>query len=250
MAEDAEEVLARILNLCESDPDAGLALIDRAVEMNPESESNPFAKFARAMAYGSKGLFQLWRTSPDIDFTTYNEAEMRDDFGITDTHLDYLEKGLEQIREMEEIYPGALQLFGTEEDRKGESRVDAMALVLERCRPGRVQQLLGKTKLEYFGPERVFKLENCEISDEEFGFFRNVFFTCGPIARSAVLRVDGTDSGGRRYVSVVLYREAKIVDESGEESPVAGFVCLCDDGSCAPGVFRPDEYTSSDEEGL
>jgi hypothetical protein len=37
----------------------------------------------------------------------------------------------------------------------GEKYVDEMAVVLERCRPGRVQQILGRTKLKYFGIDRI-----------------------------------------------------------------------------------------------
>lgn len=94
MAEKKEEVLAKIINLCDTDPDAGLEFIEQTIKENPESESEPFGKFAKAMAYGSKGIFQLARSKPEINFVGLDGEELKDDLGITDTHLDYLEKGL------------------------------------------------------------------------------------------------------------------------------------------------------------
>ena len=248
MMEDmSDEVVANILNLCESDPDAGLEFIEQAIKKNPKLESNPFGKFAKAMAYGSKGVFQLTRSNPKVDFTVFDEEELRNNLGITDTHLDYIVKGLQVIKEMEEIHPGALKMFGTEEDRLGERKVDAMAMVLERCRPGRVQELLGKTKLTYFGHERVFKHNDCDITKEEFKFFRDSFFTCEAIAKSALMALDGRDSKGRRYVTVALYRESKIFNELEEKSPIAGFVCLYNDGTFTLGSSPPEEHTTGEE---
>jgi hypothetical protein len=231
MSEKKEDIIAEILKLCETDPDAGLELIEKRIRKKPESASDPFGKFAKAMAYGSKGLFKLARSKPGIDFTDFDEEELRENLGVTDTQLDYLEKGLQEIKEMEEIHPGALKMFGTAEDRAGELKVDAMSIVLERCRPGRVQQLLGKTKLTYFGPERVFKHNDCEITRGEFQLFRDIFFSCSGIAKSALFRLDGRDIVGRRYVTVVLYKEVSAFDRFGENSPVAGFICLYNDGA-------------------
>jgi hypothetical protein len=147
-AKKDEDIIAGILNLCESDPDTGLKVIESSVIKNPELDSNPITKFARALAYGSKGLFQLSRSKPEINFTPFNKKELRNILGITDTHLDFLEKGLQEIKKMEDIHPGALKLFGTEDDRIGELKVDGMAMVLERCRPSKVQQILGQTKIQ------------------------------------------------------------------------------------------------------
>lgn len=226
------EDYANILNLCESDPDAGLEFIEQTLKEKPETASDPFGKFAKAIAYGSKGLFTLARSKPEIDFILFDENEMREELGITDLHLDYLEKGLRVIREMEEIHPGALKMFGTEEDRLGESKVDAMAMVLERCRPGRVQEILGKTKLKYFGPNiRVSPHENCKITKEELVVFAEIFFTCKKIAKSAIFSVDGKDNKGRRFVVVTLFEKHKVFDVYGERSPHVGSVTLFDDGT-------------------
>jgi hypothetical protein len=202
MDEKEEETLVKILNLCDSDPDAGLEIIENILRKTTEDVSAPFWKFAKAIAYGGKGLFQLTRSISDINFTVLDGEEMRD-VGISDTHLDYLEKGLQEIKEMEEIYPGALKMFGTEEDRMGELKVDAMAMVLERCKPGRVQQILGETKLKYFGSQSVKYLEE-KLSQEDFKVFSDVFFSFHFIVRTAIIIEQGRDNKGRKYILCAL----------------------------------------------
>lgn len=101
--ENIDESVAMILNLCEDDPDAGLYFIEQAIRNKPELEFNPFGKFAKAIAYGSKGLFQLLRSKSGIDWTAFDGEELRDNLGITDAHLDYLEKGLREIKRMKEM---------------------------------------------------------------------------------------------------------------------------------------------------
>jgi len=237
MNEREGEILAEILNLCERNPDAGLEFIENVIRKNPEATSDPFIKFAKAISYGSKGLFQLLRNKPSLDITGLNDAELRDILGVTDDHLDFLEKGLQEIREMDKIDQNALKIFG----RQAELKVDAMAMVLERCRPGRVHEILGKTKLKYLGPERVFRHNECEVNREEFNVFIDIFFTCNVTPRSALFRRDGIDSKGRRYVTVVLYRKRKIFDQLGEQSPIAGFVYLYIDGTYTCGGTSLEE---------
>ena len=218
------EKLAKILNLWESNPDASLKFIKQTIREKPGTESDPFGKFAKAIAYGSKGLFQLARSKPDIDFTGFDEEELRDDLGITDMHLDYLEKGLQEIKEMKEIRPGALKIFGTEEDRMGKLKVDAMEMVLERCRPGRVQQILGKTKLYYFGPRRVVYPsdlsselgEQPKISQEEFKIFSDIFFSFHTIVRTAIIMKQGKDNKGRKYLKCMLGKRTRDNPAPGE----------------------------------
>jgi hypothetical protein len=182
--EDVSERMNMVLNLCEMDPDAGLELIEQTIKNKPELELNPFVKFTKAIAYGSKGLFNLVRSKPGIDWATSEEEELRGELGVTDAHLDYLELALQEIREMEKIDPKALKVFVTENELGG-AKVDAIAMVLERCRPGRVQELLGKTKLFYFGHSRIFVHNDCKITKEEFVVFRDIFFTPRKIAKSA-----------------------------------------------------------------
>jgi len=242
MSEKKEDILAEILNLCETDPDAGLELIEKTIREKPESASDPFGKFAKAMAYGSKGLFKLARSKPGIDFTSFDEEELREDLGVTDTHLDYLEKALQEIKEMEEIHPGALKMFGTAEDRAGELKVDAMSIVLERCRPGRVQQILGKTKLLYFGPRRVVypcdlnsDFSEWRLSAEDFGVFGDISFMFPSIVRTALVMGHGKDSRERKYIECMLCKRTRDNpapgETIGEMFEFKGSIYLFEDGT-------------------
>lgn len=213
MSRSREETLAGILNLCESDPDAGLKLIEQIEKNRPEAESDPFAKLAKAMAYGSKGLFQLLKDRPNTDFTAFGKKELKGNLGVTEKHMDYLEKGLKEIEKMERIHSGALRMLDTEEDRIGESKVDAMAMVVERCRPGRGQQILGKTKLLYFGHERIIRLPQDTLPEnrvedlplQEQVFFMKTFFSCRHIVKSALPTQYGKDVRGRKYIDCMLF---------------------------------------------
>ena len=259
MDEKGEDVMARILNLCECDPDAGLEFIEQTITNHPESASDPFGKFAKAIAYGSKGLFQLARGKARVDFTGFDEEEMREDLGVTDTHLDYLEKGLQEIKEMEVIHPGALRMFGTEEDRMGEWKVDAMAVVLERCRPGRVQQTLGRTKLKYFGPRRVVYPSDLSSSfgnrkrrpPEESRVFGDVFFDFASIVRTAIIMGQGTDNRGRRYLDCMLCQ--RTLDDPapgqtiGDMLRFKGHIFVFDDGTFSDAL--PEKRGEKDKDG-
>lgn len=241
MSEDTSDVMASIVNLCEIDPDAGLELIDETISDKPELSSDPFVKFAKAIAFGSKGLFQVMRDNPQIKILDLTGTELKLNLGITDIHLDYLVKALQNIKEMEQIYPGALKLFGTEQDRQGERKVDVIASALERCRPGSVQEILGKTKLVYFGRERIGVRSSCHFSQQEWDIFCDIFFTSERIAKSADLALDGKMKDGRRYIVVMLNTSLDFHARPSAEFPVAGFVCLYSDGTFSQG----SQYTSN-----
>ena len=257
MEEEREDILARILNLCEADPDAGLEFVEQTIKDKPESESDPFGNFAKAMAYGSKGLFQFIRNKPSMDFTRFNEEELRDDIGISDMHLDYLEKGIQEIKKMEDAHLGALTLFGTEEDRFGESRVDAMSLVLERCRPGSIQKILGKTKLKYFGPERILYVSSGigRLSPEDFRVLTDIYFEYESIVRTAIIIEHGIDYKGRRYMYCGLFKRtpdnAAPGETLGETLLMKGSLSFFDDGTTSSGLpqkYKPEYKKAPDKE--
>lgn len=102
--------------------------------------------------------------------------------------------------------PGALKLFG----EQAELKVDAIAFVLERCRPGKVQEILGKTKLAYFGRNRVKIMPSVEgIEDSQF--FKKIlwktFFSLPNNSQICLILNYGQDSKGRHYVYCMLFEK-------------------------------------------
>jgi hypothetical protein len=217
--EDVEEKLDSLqglLDVCEDEPDTGLEHIEDLMIDVPTPELKGTLHFAKAVAYCSKGLLLLARSKkPWVDFSLlFSENELRD-YGITDLHLNWIEKGLHEIRCMESLI-GYI----------AEERFDWMALVLERCRPGRVQEILSKTKILYFGDRRVEFLRGCEIPNQDFQTFCNIFLSPERIAKSAVFFLYETEEDGRRAVIAQLHDS--LDPFSKEPSIITDFVLYSD----------------------
>ena len=150
---------ADLLNSCETDPDGALEFLEKGVLENPEMGSDPMFKFAKAIAYGSKGLPQMLRQKPEFDLYTADPPKLMKEFGLSNEHLDYLEFALKEIRKMEEVYPKHLETMCALGDEAYVSKVDAIAVLLEKCRPGRVEQILGDIRLIYFGNRKIGSLK-------------------------------------------------------------------------------------------
>ncbi|KKN52041.1 hypothetical protein LCGC14_0616490, partial [marine sediment metagenome] len=92
------EFLAKIMNLCEHNPDTGLELIN-LWSNDLKKESNLIVKWAKFIAYGSKGLFSLVRRlkleNEELDeISTWEGWEFKEKLKLNDNHLDYLEIAL------------------------------------------------------------------------------------------------------------------------------------------------------------
>ena len=262
-------LLAKVLNLCESDPDAGLELIEVSTKGKPEAESNPVWKWAKAMAYGGKGLLQALRELRLSDeelaeVSTWGGGEFRERLRLTDEHLDYLEVALREVREIEIVEPRFVAMIGTEEERVGEAKVDLIAIALERCRPGKVQKLMGTTKLLYFGSEhrRMGVRPGLDLTSKDDAILWNTRFSAPLVVKAAIAMDRGVDGKGRSFVTCLLYQ--KCLDEWGPDETLAtassaGILYLFDDGSwhhsndtemafrgaVMPGLSLPPEFRQS-----
>lgn len=234
---------ADLLNLCETEPDRALEFLEKGVLENPEMESTPMFKFAKAIAYGSKGLFQMSRRKPELDLYIAEAPELRRDLKLSDEHLGYLEMALIEIREMEEICPRHLETMCALGDEAFVLKADVIAVVLEKFRPGRVQQILGKTKLLYFGHKRIMRLPEETVMEnrvedlplEKRVFFMKTFFSFRHIVRSALPTQYGVDARGRTYVHCMLFERTPDDPLPGdiiaEAFQLVGSIYLFDDGS-------------------
>jgi len=239
-----EQALDIISELCYSVPGVALALIESTIREKPALAAEPALKFLKAKACGSIGFFQL--IPPGVDPSPFGEDRLRNIVGITDQHLDLLEKGLWEIREIEEADPHALEnvLKNYPEDQ---GLVDGLAMAVERCRPGRVQEILGKTKVWYFGGNRI-KIASVPFAptQEQLGSViqQHAFFQTSSIVRSAMAFSHGTDRNGRDYVHFYLYERS--FEELGPEETIGdarsvGSILLFDDGTSAPTLSKKYE---------
>lgn len=269
--EDTLEKLSKILNLCETDPDAALGFIEVRKMENPGVEDHPILKWVRAMALGGKGLFKALRELSLADeqlpeISSWEARDFREKLRLTDEHLDYLEVALREVREIEIVEPRFVAMIGTDEEQVGEAKVDLIAIALERCRPGKVQELMGTTKLLYFGSEhrRTGVKPGLDLASDDYKILWDTRFSTPSIAKAAITMDRGVDGKGRRFVTCLLYQ--KCLDEWGPDATLAtalsaGVLYFFDDGSwhhsndtemvfigaVMPGMSLPREFRQSEK---
>jgi hypothetical protein len=211
----------------------------------PQYEDDPHLIWCHAMAYGSKGVLQSLRRKPSFNILTADGHSIRSALALTEEQLHDLESALSLVDELEIRYPGFVK-----SNKSLEHRVDIWATVLERCRPGKVQKLLDKTKLSYFGPERI--AQHKDISMDGFEFALRTFFSSNEpgaqqpyVFRSAYFGPgsQGTDPSGRKWVTAELFTESQAPNQAGKMNEQAGMVTFFDDGT-----FNFTASKASDEE--
>lgn len=238
---DTLEKLSKILNMCETNPDAALGFIEVRKMENPGVEDHPILKWVRAMALGGKGLFKKLRelslTEEQLaKVSDWESRDFREKLRLTDEHLDYLEAALREIREIETIEPHFVAMVGTDEEQVGEAKVDLIAIALERCRPGKVQELMGMTKLLYFGSEhrRTGVRPGLDLASDDYKILWDTKFSTPSIVKAAITMDRGIDGKGRRFLTCLLYQNC--IDEWGPDETLgsaasAGALYIFDDGS-------------------
>lgn len=229
MAEEGFDSPSEVLNTCERDPDLGLELIEDTIKDNPDLRSNPFVYFAKFLAYGSKGIFSLASMRPDFRVQKASKNELRETLGMTDKNVEHLENSLQEIKEMEKIDPDALGGFG----ETGLAKLDAVSVTLEKFKPGRVEEIIGRTKLRYIFDRLKVKSAWSSLDPQPY---LDVFFSCKTrlgkncIARAALV-VSASFEGDNSSILAALYKEPRVFNDSGEQNQIVNFVRLFEDGS-------------------
>lgn len=225
------ETLAHIMEVGDSDPDIGLSMLGEVSNGRQEVESLPFFRLCKFELYARKGYILPLRRSPRSNIEVMSPEETRRHLNLTDNHLDLLESALCEIREINAVDPEFSQDLWQSDTPMGPV-IDTAALVLEKFRPGRVQEILGKTKLYYFGRERIKVLRHIDQMAAKPLLY--VFFSCEKIARSALAFTQGTDDHGKPYLECFLYErsfEDLGPDDTLEAARSIGSIRLVDDGS-------------------
>jgi hypothetical protein len=144
-----------------------------------------------------------------------------------DSALGLVEKSLADFRAADELAGSAERFPHTvlEENR------DAAAKALEGDRPGRAQQILGKTKLAYLGDRLYLRNRQYAPSGEEMAIFEKIFFHYPDIVRSAEIFYKVLGEPGKRYINVLLYKETSPRNAAGEANDPLCIIELVEDGT-------------------
>jgi len=164
---------------------------------------------AKAMAYFGKGLPALMTDEP-VNISSFTEEDFREKLGLNDIHLDYLEKALRFFRKhLDEHYAGDDFNSSWPIEHYIED-IDNTCRALERCRPSKVLEILGMTKIYYYSLDKVFV--NNDIKQQESKFFLDDY---------------NNESG---YLSAALYESSEIFNQEGEQNPIACIIKIYSDG--------------------
>ena len=243
---DIDDNMARLLNLCEKDPDKALEFIEsrsNVLESTKDLYLVHFIKFCEALAYGSKGFLKFWHENMDNqNFKDKDMKYFRNEVGLNEEKIKYLEIAMQKVKEILDYDTEFLKDFGPEKEKiggvlvdysMGEAKIDIIASVLERCKPGKVQEILGMTKLMYFGIDRIRFIKSIDEKSLNFGLFENIFFSAPSIVKSALIMGVQPYKSGHNYLECTLFK--KTVELLGPEEtletlePLNGVVWLYPD---------------------
>lgn len=184
-----------LLELSQAEPEEALVIIARMLaEEDALSADDLEIKLPLAVAYMHHALQPV--IQEQFDFTGETGEVIRSRFSLRSSHLDAIERSLELIREIEAEEPGAF--WNLWEGGQAQHKFDGMCILLERCRPGRVQETFGQTKLWYFGPDGL--RHHVDVQDREMDFlaFGTTLFECPTTVRGAVITgfefIDGREA--------------------------------------------------------
>lgn len=235
MAEDFEdldddEALRRLQEVCDESPTRGLAAIDALVEKVPQAAKLPRVRWAQALAHRTLGIAHLG--DGRIGFPNADEYRGR----FTDEQAEHIEQALCLVGEILAENPDYLDTAFPGGD--GWETVDVWATFLEVCRPGRVQEVLGFTKLGYWGMSRHGMTGHVKGAIDPnlfFWKFSRVRFTPKGVARSAYFYDVGVSGDGRRYLAFFPVTESLdqlqaggTLGDLGVQDPIA----VLEDGAC------------------
>jgi hypothetical protein len=154
-----------------------------------------------------------------VNLTGVETDELRQQ--ITPESGKYVVQALKQISELERLHPGYIASIGAPDDRFGESSMDDVCIVVERLFPGKIQEVLGWTKIFYFGIDRIGFVPGLkdQIPHALLMTLLKTRFQAGEIVRSAVAisyKKRGRDGPGYVdfYMCRLLYGETPTIGEA------------------------------------
>ena len=208
MERDEQEIWG-LLDVCDTDPDAALTSFNEIVSTSAELQYSAAAFLVQAVAYGRRGIGH-------VEDGTWTGSEFKKVAGLSEGQLGDLEMAMWAVQGLLALHPEGTMKTLADQNSPYSHNIDLFAFGLESYRPGRAQEILGITKLRWFGTERFKVLPQDIISGEPLGSIRNfvdTFFSFDSIARSAL--VVRQDSGG---IWVQLFEKSFAEQEEDDET--------------------------------
>jgi hypothetical protein len=146
-ADPFEDTLQEILRGSQEEPEKVLAFVEG---LSLELRNKAVIGFARFMALRVLALGDFLGTN-ELSTAAGDELLGRMD----QKSMRYAVLALEQVSELERLHPGYIESLVEDGVRFAEEAVDDVCTLVERLLPGKIQELLGWTKLTYFGVDRL-----------------------------------------------------------------------------------------------
>ncbi len=206
----SDDFWSNLAELSEKEADQFIALTSEVMR-HETMKDDVSLRFLRAIAFFGKARIIFRRQGEHWD----------------DNTLDLVEKSLIDFRAADELagHCNGFPYIALEENR------DAAAKALESERPGRAQEILGKTKLGYMGDRLFLRNRHYAPSAEEMAIFENIFFHSPHIVRSAAIFYKVLGEPGKRYINVFMYKETSPWNSAGEENDPLCIIGLVEDGT-------------------
>jgi hypothetical protein len=215
-----------LLREADHNPDLALAYIKDFLERKPEMDSDVYLKICKFMAFKAKGIQPL-RDAGFYRVDVAGPEELRE--YLKEEHLGWLELALKEISEIEKLDSESESMQVLDPD------IDGVACIVERCNPGQAQDILGWTKIWYFGLDRNSQHVSLKsyVSAEKVKQFIHTPFRFPHIVKSVLAYHFSRDDRGREYMSFMLFPDFfsgwASDDNAGDHE--MGNVTIYDDGT-------------------
>ena len=233
--------VAELMRICQDNPKEGISLIDSMSNETQQTDCIVLSKFYAYQTAVSKPFIEakIPLSSTPEEFTRGSQSDT----------IELCEKALEQILKFESGNV-AFTMWEKDNFKKGnpdintddKTRADAVCTILDRLQPGRVQEILGRTKLSFFGGTRIGSVPGLKVNEivgpKSISCLQDILFTFPKVIRSLIaFEVKEQEEHGFNIVSSRVFEQ--VTSKRPEEDPgqCLGILNLCEDGTCSYDVF-------------